>query len=125
MMIAGLEKVTSRRTWFVPNVVIWGLPVWQEIEFLAVEEVTTDKSVFYGSLDIGDTAQQVSFSDLTDHRGNQLPATISSPSVLVRTRSQWAAFVIGEESDASFKIARDPEASDPVAVDLMVIEMGD
>lgn len=124
-MITGLEKVTSRRVWFVPNFVVWGLPVWKEIEFLAVEKVATDKAVFYGSLDIGDTAQQVSFSDLTDHRGNQLPSSIPSPRVLVRSKSQETAFVIGEESDASFKIARDPEASGPVTVDLVVIEMGD
>ena len=124
-MIAGLEKVKSRRVWFIPNFIVWGLPVWGEIEFLAVEQVASDKAVFYGSLDIGDTAQQVAFSDLTDHRGNPLPSTISSPRVLVRLRSQEAVFVVGEESDTTFKIARDPDASGPVTVDLLVVEMGD
>lgn len=123
-MIAGLEKVKSRRVWFVPNFVVWGLPVWAEIEFLAVEKVASDKAVFYGSLDIGDTSQQAAFSDLTDHRGNQLPSTISSPRVFVRLRSQEVVFVVGEESDTTFKIARDPDASGPVTVDLLVVEMG-
>ncbi len=123
-MIAGLEKVKSRRVWFVPNFIVWGLPVWEEVEFLAVEKVDSNKAVLYGSSDIADTAQQVAFSDLTDYRGNQLPSTTSSPRVLIRPRSQEAAFVVGEESDATFKIARDPEVSGPVTVDLLVVEMG-
>jgi len=123
-MIAGLERVKSHRLWFVPNFVVWGLPVWGEIEFLTVEKVDAGETVFYGTADIGDPSQQVAFSDLTDHRGNQLPATISSPRVLVRTKSEDGAFIIGEESDTSFKIARDPQASGPVTVDLVVVEMG-
>jgi hypothetical protein len=123
-MISGLEKVKSHRVWFVPNFIVWGLPVWGEIEFLAVEKVGADSFAFYGFSDIGDPAQQVAFSTLTDHRGNQLPSTISSPRVLIRPKSQQAVFVIGEESDTAFKIARDPEASEPVTVDLVVIEMG-
>jgi hypothetical protein len=124
-MISGLEKIQSHRVWFVPNFVVWGLPVWGEIEFLNVEKVGSDETVFYGSPDIGDPAQQVAFSDLTDHRGNQLPSMIASPRILVRGKSQDSAFVIGDESNISFKIARDPETSGPVTVDLMVVEMGD
>jgi hypothetical protein len=124
-MISGLEKVKSHRTWFVPNFVVWGPPVWSEIEFLALEIVGSDKNVFYGSADIGDPSQHVAFSELTDHRGNQLPASIASPRVLVRLKSEVSAFVIGDESSSSFKIARDPEASGSVTVDLIVVEMGD
>jgi hypothetical protein len=124
-MTTGFERVTARRVWFVPSFVVWGLPVWEEVEFLTVEKVGSDESVLYGSLDIGGTAQQVTFSDLTDHRGNQLPSTIASPRVIVRPRSSDTAFVISEESETNFKIARDPDASGPVMVDLLVVEMGD
>lgn len=124
-MNTGIEKVTARRAWFVPNFVVWGLPVWEEVEFLTAEKVGSDETVLYGSLDIGGTAQQVAFSDLTDHRGNQLPSTIASPRVIVRRRSAEAAFVISEESEANFKIARDPDAAGPVTVDLLVVELGD
>ena len=124
-MISGLEKVKSRRAWFIANFVVWGLPVLEEIEFLVVEDVASNKDVFYGSLDVEDTAQQVAFSDLTDHRGNQLPSSIASPRVMVRPRSQDSVFIVGEESGTTFKIARDPDASGPVTVDLLVIEMGD
>lgn len=66
----------------------------------------------------------MAFSDLTDHRGNQLPSTIASPRVIIRPRSSDTAFVISEESETNFKIARDPDASGPVTVDLLVVEMG-
>jgi hypothetical protein len=124
-MIDGLEKVKGHRTWLVPDFVVWGLPVWAEIELLAVEKAGSVSSVFYGAPEIGDPSQQVAFSDLSDHRGNQLPASISSPLVLVRPTSQDTAFVISGETDTTFKIARDPEASGPVTVDLMVLEIGD
>ena len=124
-MTTGFERVTARRVWFVPSFVVWGLPVWEEVEFLIVEKVGSDEAVLYGSLDIGSTAQQVAFSDLTDHRGNQLPPAIASPRVIIRPRSSDTAFIISEESESTFKIARNPNASGPVTVDLLVVEMGD
>jgi hypothetical protein len=124
-MTTGFERVTARRVWFVPSFIIWGLPVWEEVEFLTVEKVGSDETVLYGSLDIGGTVQQVVFSDLTDHRGNQLPPAIVSPRIIIRPRSNDTAFIISEESGSTFKIARDPDASGPVTVDLLVVEMGD
>jgi len=123
-MISGLEKVKSHRLWFVPQFSAWGLADWSEVEFLVAEEVQSTTSILYGAIAIGDAAQQVTFGDLTDHRGNQLPAAIDSPRVIVRPRSVETAFVVGEESDQGFKIARDPDAPGPVMVDLFVIEMG-
>jgi len=123
-MTSGFERVTARRVWFVPNFIIWGLPLWKEIEFLTIEKVETNKTVLYGSLDIGGTAQQVAFSDLTDHRGNQLPSNIASPCVFIRPRNQDTAFIVSEESETNFKVARDPDATGPVTVDLLVVEVG-
>ncbi len=124
-MTTGFERVTARRVWFVPTFVVWGLPAWDVVEFLTVEKIGPNEAVLYGSLDIGGTAQNVTFSDLTDHRGNQLPSAIASPRVIIRPRSSDTAFVIGQESQTNFKIARDPNASGPVTVDLLVVEMGD
>jgi len=123
-MTSGFERVTTRRVWLVPNFIIWGLPLWKEIEFLTIEKVETNKTVLYGSLDIGGTAQQVAFSDLTDHRGNQLPSNIASPCVFIRPRNQDTAFIVSEESETNFKVARDPDATGPVTVDLLVVEVG-
>ncbi len=123
-MTTGFERVTARRAWFVPGFVVWGLPVWEEIEFLTIEKVASDKTVLYGSQDIGGTAQEVTFSDLTDHRGNQLPSIIASPRVIIRGRGRDSAFIVSEESEMKFKIARDPEAAGPVTADLLVVELG-
>lgn len=123
-MNAGLEQVTARRSWFVPGFVVWGLPVWETIDFLAIEKVDSTLTIYSGSVDIGGTAQQVTFEDLTDHRGNQLPPAISSPRVIVRPRSEEAVFIVGEETDTQFTIARDSDAASPVTVDLLILEMG-
>ncbi len=124
-MISGLERAQSHRLWFVPEFTAWGLAGWSEVEFLVQEQVESTTSVLYGTVDVGDVAQRVTFGDLTDHRGNHLPSLIESPRVIIRPRSVETAFVVGEESSQGFKIARDSDASGPVMVDLFIIEMGD
>lgn len=123
-MIAGLERVKSHRVWFVPNLLVWGLPSWGGLELLILEQVDSELTIGYNSIGIGDTEQAVHFEDLTDHRGNSLPHSLSAPRVIVRSRTAASAFVVATESDTSFKIARDPDADGPVTVDLMVVEMG-
>lgn len=123
-MATALQNVNSRRVWFVPSLKVWGLPHAGEFEYLAMETVDSIQTVYYGATDIGDSSQQVSFADLVDHRGNNLPASIDSPRVIVRQRSEDPAFVVGEESDSSFKIARSASVVADVNVDLVVIEMG-
>ena len=123
-MISGLESVKSKRVWFVPEFSVWGLSQEGQVDYLVVEQDDTDKNIFLGSIAIGSSLQEVSFCNLTDHRGNALPASIDSPRVIPRSRSQEAVFVVGDESDTSFKIARDPEAMEPVMVDLFIMEMG-
>ena len=123
-MLPGLEKVKSHRVWFVPGFAVWGLAGWSEIEFVTLEQVGSDVSALFGAVDVGDNAQQVAFSDLTDHRGSQLPSTISMPRILIRPKTNETAFIVGDESNESFKIARDPDSAGPVTVDLLVVEMG-
>lgn len=123
--MSALASVTSRRAWFVPDLVVWGLAGLGEVQFLTIESVDGVNSVQFCLTDIGTGEQSVSYSQLIDHRGNQLPATISAPRVIVRPKSENAAFVVGQESPGSFKIARDPKAASAVTVDLLILEMND
>lgn len=124
-MLSGFNTVGMHRIWFVPGLAVWGVPSAADIEFVAVEQVNSGKTVHFGSIAVGDASQHVLFSELTDHRGNQLPASIPSPRVLVRPHDGASAFVIGTETTASFQVARDPAGPGSVTADLLVIEMGD
>ena len=124
-MISGRESVLARRMWFVPDVVVWGRPGLGEIEFLAFEKSGSSGSVFLGTTGIGDSAQEIRFDQLTDHRGNYLPATISSPRVIPRSKDGTAVFVVGQETPTAFKIGHDPDVSTTVTSDLLIVEMGD
>jgi hypothetical protein len=124
-MISGWERLNSRRTWFVPDFAVWGQPSLGEHEFLALEKIGSTRSIYYGTASIGDSQQEVLFSQLTDHRGNTLPASIESPRVFVRVKGGTSAFVSGSEATDRFKIARDAAADGPVTVDLWIVELGD
>ncbi|MEA2030703.1 MAG: hypothetical protein U9N55_03795 [candidate division Zixibacteria bacterium] len=120
----SLANVTARRVWFIHDFVVWGLPNMGELEFLAMEKVGSEESVLYGIHTIGGGSQEVSFGNLVDNRGNQLPETIDVPRVLPRSRSSENVFVVGNETASSFKIARESDSSGPVTVDLLIVEMG-
>lgn len=124
MLISGYDKVRSHRSWIVRNVSVWGLPKWGTIEFAAVDLIGTGKGVYYGAGDIGESVQRVNFADLIDHRGNSLPSTISAPVVMIKARSNYSAYLIGDEGATDFVIARDEAASEAVTVDLYIVEMG-
>jgi hypothetical protein len=104
---------------------VWGLPSLSEIDYLVTDEIESVKSIYYGSSSVGNTGQEVLYSELTDHRGNQLPTSLQSPRVFIRHKGVPRSFVAGTESTDRFRIARDPEADGPVTVDLMVVEIGD
>jgi len=122
-MISGLERVLSHRQWFVPDVVIWGQPSLDDVDCLFLEQVGSDKSVLFGSLSVGGGSQVISFADLVDHRGNNLPDSINSPRVFIRPHSPETTFIVGTESNSSFKIARDPDSNGQVTADLFIIEL--
>jgi hypothetical protein len=124
-MISGLERITARRIWFVPDFMVWGLPNVGQIECVASEAVAGNTNVMFGMVDIGDGPQEVLFSQLVDHRGNNLPATIDAPRVIPRARSGEAVFVVETESPTGFRIARAAGGVSSVPVDLLVVEMGD
>ena len=122
-MLSGLEKLKTRRAWLVPDFMVWGLPALGDMEFLLVENVDNNRSVFFNAVDLADTVQEVSFDQLTDHRGNQLPAEISAPLVVPRSKSDVSVFVVGKESDSKFKIARATGDENPATADLLIMEM--
>jgi len=120
----SLTYLRGRRLWVVPDFAVWGLEHDVEVFYLGVENVESEGRMLFGASTIGGAAQQVAFADLVDWRGNHLPETIGAPRVLIRPRSAHGAFVVGEESDQGFRIARDPSAVGPIGVDLFVFEMG-
>jgi hypothetical protein len=124
MLIAGYEKVRAHRSWIVKNLSVWGLSRWGTIEFAAVDLIGTGKAVYYGTGDIGESVQRIHYADLVDYRGNSLPAVINAPVVMIKPRSRFGAYLIGDEGAADFVIARDEEASEAVTVDLYIVEMG-
>jgi hypothetical protein len=121
----GLNILNSRRMWVVPNFVVWGLSGLGEIDYLNLEEAGGTKSVFFGSIGIGDTAQSVSYSNLIDVRGNNLPVNIKRPVVTARSQSESQVYLVGSETGSGFKIARDAAAHGPVTVDLIITELGE
>lgn len=124
-MIPSIGKIMARRSWFVPGFSVWGLPSLGEYDLLTRQEIDGAWSLYYGSVSIGESDQEVLYSQLTDHRGNTLPSSMKSPRVFPRAKSGDPVFVVGTEASDRFKIAREPQATGPVIVDLMVVEMGD
>ncbi len=124
-MISGIEQVVARRIWFVPGFSVWGVPGLDEIELLTVEHTAAGNAVGFSAVTVEGASQEVLYADLIDHRGNQLPANLASPRVIPRSHEASAVLVVGTESPASFRIARDPNAVGPLTADLLVLEMGD
>ncbi len=124
-MTASIQTLTARRAWFVPDFMVWGTAGPGQLEYLALEKVDSNLSIYFGAANLEDGPQVVSFSDLTDHRGNTLPTTIKSPRIFPRSKGTDTVFVVGTESTSNFQIARDPQATGPVTVDLLIVEMGD
>ncbi|MBD3402795.1 hypothetical protein GF420_07855 [candidate division GN15 bacterium] len=122
--MSGLERITARRVWFVPDVIVYGSAEAATVGLLAHETTDGQQHLFFSELEIGDDIQYLTYDSLIDHRGNHLPATIESPRVLPRTRTAARVFITGQESDTGFGIAREPNASGTVTADLLIMEMG-
>ena len=123
--MTALTDASTRRAWFIHDFTVWGLPGLGEVEMLTDESVDSTITIHFHSTGIGVGQQQVSFSELIDHRGNNLPATIRSPRIIVRSRQETPVFIVGRETPATFKIARDPASAGSVTADLLIVEMGD
>ena len=119
-----LDYLRGRRTWVVPNFVVWG--DWSLASFLLLytEMGETSKRVILAKNNLGGLDQAVNFSGLYDFRGNQLPEVIANPKVMVMPKNEVNCFVVGTETDTGFRIARFSGSEKTGLVDLMIVEMG-
>jgi hypothetical protein len=108
----------------VPNFVVWG--DWSLASFLILyaEMGETSKRVMLARNNLGGLDQSVSFEDLCDFKGNQLPQTINNPKVMVMPKNEVNCFVVGTETETGFRIARFSGSEKTGLVDLMIVEMG-
>lgn len=123
-MQTGYLMAHLKRSWYIPNLAVWGTDSWGTFDYLVVEQVNNAQSLLYNDLSIGATSQQLQYNQLTDFRGNQLPETIINPKILFKPKSNHSAYIVGQETNSQFTIARDSSAPGPVEVDLYIIEMG-
>ncbi len=84
----------------------------------------TSKRIIFAREILGGTEQVVSFSSLYDIKGNQLPATINSPKVIVLQKNEVTCLVVGLETNSNFKIAKLTESQTAGIVDLVIMENG-
>ena len=119
-----LDYLRGRRTWVVPNFVVWG--DWSLASFLLLytEIGETSKRVMLARNNLGGLDQSVTFETLYDFRGNRLPETISNPKVMVMPKNEVNCFVVGTETDTGFRIARFSGSEKTGLVDLTIVEMG-
>ncbi len=124
-MYSGYALANARRCWYVPDFNVWGTPGWGDLELVVVENIASVNSILFNAVNIGDGSQQVNYNNLTDFRGNKLPQSIKNPKIQIKPKSENSAFIIGTETDSSFKIARSSDIRGAVKVDLMILEMGE
>ena len=119
-----LDYLRGRRTWVVPNFVVWG--DWSLASFLLLytEMGETSKRVMLIKNNLGGLDQVVNFKNLYDFRGNQLPEVIGSPKVVVLSKNEVNCFVVGTETDTGFRVAKFSGFEKTGLVDLMIVEMG-
>jgi hypothetical protein len=118
-----LDYLRGRRTWVVPNFVVWG--DWSIASFILIytEMGETSKRIMLAENNLGGLDQMVIFADIYDFKGNRLPETISNPKVIVLPKNEVNCLVVGTETGTGFRIARSSGEGKTGLVDLMVVEM--
>jgi hypothetical protein len=119
-----LDYLRGRRTWVVPNFVVWGDWSLYSFLFFYTEMGASSKRIIFSKSILGGLDQTVNFSSLYDFKGNQLPATINSPKVLALPKNEVRCLVVGTETNNGFRIAKVSESPQTGLVDLMIVEMG-
>lgn len=119
-----LSYLLGRKMWLVPAVVAWGELANFEPELIITENYGAGRRLLHGRFCLGGKTQTITFSDLVDHRGNKLPATLNNASILPIARGNIGAVVQGSATPESFRLARTVSTSQVVVVDLLIIELG-
>ena len=110
--------------WAAPDFVVWGQSSEISIFYIELASVGGASRIMFNEGNVGQSGQGVEFKDIVDSRGNSLPISISQPKVIIQSKSQYQAFLLGKEFSSGFLIAREASASEPITVDLLIIEMG-
>jgi len=123
-MNTTLAYLRGRRLWVVENLVVWGSMAAYSGNFLVTDDLGCEKRLLFWNVSLGGDLQQVNFGDLFDVNGNQLPASISRPKVVVLPKNEVAIAIIGRESNTMFTIAKTESVSTGGLVDLLIFEVG-
>jgi hypothetical protein len=118
-----LDYLRGKRSWLVKNFVVWGDYYSSKFLCLYTEVGPSSKRVMFEEASLGGFDQSVNFADLYDFKGNELPSTISSPKVIVLFKNEVFCFVVGQETNSGFKIAKLSGTQVSGLVDLIVLEM--
>ena len=122
--MTGYVLANTKRSWYVPNLNVYGTIGWGDFEYLLVENINAVSSILFNSTSIGDSSQAISFGNLIDHKGNNLPDSLQNPKVIIKQKTDNTAYIVGDESSVDFKIVRSNKSTAPLLVDLYIIEMG-
>lgn len=119
-----LDYLRGRRMWLVQNFVVWGGCCGEDFFFLYTQVDSQGKRIVFNKTFLGGETQDVSFPSLYDFKGNQLPAAINHPKVVVLPKKELFCFVLGSETESDFKIAKEKGSKEDGLVDLLIVEMG-
>ena len=122
-MNTTIDYLRSNRKWLVRDYVVSGDNGTFEADMIMTEFISGDERVVFNHEFTGETAQTVVFQNLIDHRGNQLPAKISNPEVILIPRNPIRSFILGNVGEKSFRISKDSSLLSNSIVDLLIMEM--
>jgi hypothetical protein len=117
-------RLTGRRAWYVPDISVWGDLSAQTVSAVATEADGPDVRVVFYRFPIRGQPQELPYASLTDHRGNQLPASIARPVVIVIPRNSVAVVLVGRPTDVACRLARSAPGAEDGLVDLWIVEAG-
>jgi hypothetical protein len=123
IMNVTLDYLKSNRKWLVRDYRVYGDDDAFEANMLITEITPSTSRIVFLHQYSGGIGQLVEFADLLDHRGNQLPSTISSAEVIIVPKNAVTAFIPGSVGPTSFRIAKSNLQPADAVVDLLIVEM--
>ena len=122
-MNTTFDYLKSNRKWLVRDYVVWGDNGAYEADMILTEFNSGSGRVVYNHEFTGSGPQLVNFADLIDHRGNQLPASINNPEIILVPKNRVSSFIPGSIGNKSFRISKDSKEPSDSMVDLVILEM--
>lgn len=124
-MTDTLARLNARRAWYVPELSVWGGLEAESVLALGTETDNGSTRIVFHQFPLGGTIQEAPFANLTDHRGNTLPDSISHPVVIPIPRNAIPVALIGPPTPAGFRIAKTTSVPGDGLVALWIIEAGE